>query len=452
MTTKVRKNLTLNLGLRWDYFGVPYSPEGLTAAAIGGGGAAFGISGRDFTGWMNPGARGDQTVFQFVGQNSPNSGQHPYNQEWLSIGPAVGFAYQAPWFGEGKTTLRGGYQITYQGGSRFNTLEGPLTQPPGRVYAGTYTGTITQPYISLASVSAANVPTPLPAGIAPMTPIPITDRSQGVNFFDPNYTNPYVQNLVLSMTTASHRMSPWTCATLELWRASCIRVSTSTPITSSTTDWRQSSTASGKGTDVTPTLDRMLAGINLCQSGCTGGQTYGAIGSIVSGVAQTAAYQLRSNATFQTNLAAGLWSAVAGSLNTLNYTQAANCSSLTDPTARAAGNCNLPTFNSSTTRGAVLRANGFPENFIATNPQFTTANYLSNMGNTNYHSMQAEVTLRPTHGFGGSSTTRSARTSVCQALSRILPIGMRITRSSTTITRTSCDRTPISTCRSVLES
>src|SRR6185369_9306238 len=60
-------------------------------------------------------------------------------------------------------------------------------------------------------------------------------------------------------------------------------------------------------------------------------------------------------------------------------------------------------FNSSTTRGAVLRANGFPENFIATNPQFTTANYLSNMGNTNYHSMQAEVTLRPTHGFGGSA-------------------------------------------------
>jgi hypothetical protein len=34
--------------------------------------------------------------------------------------------------GEGKTTIRGGYQITYQGGGRFSTLENALTQPPGR--------------------------------------------------------------------------------------------------------------------------------------------------------------------------------------------------------------------------------------------------------------------------------------------------------------------------------
>jgi hypothetical protein len=48
-----------------------------------------------------------------------------------NFGPAVGFAWNVPWFGEGKTTIRGGYQVTFQGGGRFNTLQGPLAAPPG---------------------------------------------------------------------------------------------------------------------------------------------------------------------------------------------------------------------------------------------------------------------------------------------------------------------------------
>jgi hypothetical protein len=140
----------------------------------------------------------------------------------------------------------------------------------------------------------------------------------------------------------------------------------------------------------------MMNGVNICVTGCTAGVTYGAIGTPVNGVLQTAALQLRSNATFNTNLALGNWSAVAGSLNTLDYTQS-NC-----PAAGAAGNCGLPAINTSVVRGAVMRVNGFPENFIATNPQFTTDTWYSNMGNTNYHSMQAELTLRPTHGFSGT--------------------------------------------------
>src|SRR4029077_7148487 len=88
---------------------------------------------------------------------------------------------------------------------------------------------------------------------------------------------------------------------------------------------------------------------------------------------------------------------------TLDYTKAANCSTLTDPAARSAGNCGLPDVNNSVVRGAVLRVNGNPENFIATNPQFSSANWFSNMGNTNYHSVQLEATLRPTHGFSGTA-------------------------------------------------
>src|SRR5262249_25439658 len=72
---KVTRNLTLTPGLRWDYTGVPYLDNGTTVGLIGGGSAAFGISGRGFDGWTIPGVRGDATTFQFVGPNSPNSGQ-----------------------------------------------------------------------------------------------------------------------------------------------------------------------------------------------------------------------------------------------------------------------------------------------------------------------------------------------------------------------------------------
>src|SRR5262249_39148369 len=54
--------------------------------------------------------------------------------------------------------------------------------------------------------------------------------------------------------------------------------------------------------------------------------------------------------------------------------------------------------------GAILRNSGlFPENFIATNPQFSSVTYFSNMGSANYHSVQVEATLRPTHGFSGTA-------------------------------------------------
>src|SRR5262249_12834025 len=149
-------------------------------------------------------------------------------------------------------------------------------------------------------------------------------------------------------------------------------------------------------------LDTMFNGIDLCAFGCDASVTYGAIGTTnVNGIRQTAALQMRSSSTFNGNLANGNFAALANTLNTLNYFKT--------PTA----NSNLPDIPP-TVRGAVLRFNKFPENFIATNPQFsgpvpgffgTTpgVTYLSNMGNSNYHSFQAEVTLRPTNGFSGTA-------------------------------------------------
>jgi hypothetical protein len=393
---KIRTNLTLNLGLRYEWYGVPFSADGLAVRPVDGGAAAFGISGRDFSSWMNPGARAAQTTLQFVGPHSPNPDKSVYNNDWNNFGPAIGFAWQVPWLGKDKTTIRGGYQITYQGGSRFNTLEVPLTFPPGRTYTGSFTGDSSNPFLDLTKLSASGVlPTPLPAGVAPMTPIPLTDRSQTINFFDSNYVAPYVQNLTLSITRSIRNnltLDVRYIGTLSRKQFTSINLNSPNFLYNGLLD--EFNRVRGGGESAM--LDQMMKGINICTTTCAAGVQYGPIGSTVNGVLQTAALQMRQSSTFNNNLANGNFSAVATSLATLNYVKVGCPSSTT-------GNCNLPDVNTSVERGWVLRTNGAAENFILTNPQFSTGNYFANMGNNNYHSLQTEVTLRPTHGFSGTA-------------------------------------------------
>src|SRR5438128_2766221 len=110
---KVKRDLTLNLGLRWDYYGVPWVSNGLTTAPAGGGNALFGYSGRGFQDWMKPGQRGELTQLIFVGPGSTNPGLKPWPKDFHNFGPAIGFAWQVPWFGVGQTTVRGGFQVSF---------------------------------------------------------------------------------------------------------------------------------------------------------------------------------------------------------------------------------------------------------------------------------------------------------------------------------------------------
>ena len=51
-----------------------------------------------------------------------------------------------------------------------------------------------------------------------------------------------------------------------------------------------------------------------------------------------------------------------------------------------------------------MRLNKFPENLISTNPQFTTINWITNNASNNYHSFNAQVTVRPANGVTWQST------------------------------------------------
>jgi hypothetical protein len=379
---KVHRDLTLNLGVRWDYYGVPWVSQGLTSSPIGGGASLFGWSGRGFDNWMQFGARrGEDTKLEFVGPDSPNPGKTAWSKDYNNIGPAIGFAWQVPWFGAGQTTLRGGYQISFLpgGGGRFQTLNTPLATPPGSSYQATFDGASGDlEYIDMTKINRI-VPVPLPS--KPMEPILVTDRTVALQAFDPSYTTPYVQNLTLAVTRNVGRnvtVDVRYIGTLSRKLYDTININSSNFLYNGLKEAFDTARSGGESA----LLDQMFQGINIAGAG------FGPVGTVLNGVQQTGALHLRSATanTLRNDLANGNYQSLANKLSTLNY-------------AKSGGiNGGLPDIGLNV-NGAVLRYNNFPENFIRTNPQFSTATLHTNMARTNYHSMQSQVTLRPTAGF-----------------------------------------------------
>ncbi len=108
---KVRPRLTLSLGLRWDYFGVQHSKDpSLDSNFYFGEGATIQEQIRN----------GDV----FIAQDSPKG--RLWKRDANNFGPRVGFAWDV--FGDGKTSLRGGYGISYErnfGNVTFNVIQNP---------------------------------------------------------------------------------------------------------------------------------------------------------------------------------------------------------------------------------------------------------------------------------------------------------------------------------------
>jgi len=385
---KLTKNLTLNLGLRWEYYGVPYEAHGLMPLPVGGSNALFGISGRSFDGWMKPGVRGDLTEIQFVGKHSPNPDTPWYADDYNNFGPAIGFAWQVPWFGEGKTTIRGGYQMTFQQGQVPNALT-QETNVPGSSYNARYTGDSgANAYLDLTKVQAL---VPVPNIIKPMQPVPLTDRSNQVFFPENGVRNPYAQNITLSFARSVRSN-----LTVEMryigtlgrkqWNA-FFNINQPNFLYNGLKEAFDAARAGDDNNPALQVLEDMFKGINV-----VGSTAFGPVGSSVNGVVQTAGMHLRASSSFQNNLANGNYSGLAATLNTLNYVKSATV------------NPGLPDIPAGV-NGQVLRNSGlFPENFIVTNPQFTAVNMVAAMGSNNYHSMEAQITLRPTHGVGLQAT------------------------------------------------
>jgi hypothetical protein len=470
---KVTRRLTLNLGARWEYYGSPYLESGLTTAIPGYGYGLWGPGRTDaqsaaqfnanpFSIFMKPGnlfltGYGSSTTnplnctnnvqqnallpvstcdpnqlsaVQFVGPKSPNPGKTVIPLNKYNIGPAIGFAYQLPWFGEGKTTVRGGYQVTY-GQAGINAQAGGTDTLLGSAPGASLTATTqAADYSSILSTRALNL-TDIPV-LVPVRPtsqpgktVPVYGRSVAFQAYDPNYRTPYTQNLTLSVTRSIKRNMTVDIRYIgTLARKQDGNLDLNTPNVYHNPELFQALTDARAGKDPV-LLDQMLAGLNL--NGVPG---FGPVGTMNSaGVYQSGAAQMRRSSTFQGNLANGDFNSVVNSLITLAPTAGQGIQPLpNDPATGVAltgvgsmrtlrNGCDRMANNiqyvQQTATGAFTpgftAANAtplrcFPEDYLIANPQFSTATFNGNYGHSNYNSFQAQFTVRPVTGISVQST------------------------------------------------
>jgi len=182
---KLRSNLTVNLGLRWEYKGVPYEVNGQLSNLIG----------------QDPSTVEPAGGFKFslVGKNS-GTNNLLYQKDWNNFGPRVGFAYSPNWSsgliskltgGPGKTSIRGGYGIVYDRvyGNLFGNARGnpPFQQDFQEIpFNVTFSGTLQEfgrPATQVASTTVGSN-----AEI-----FPVIFANTGNNMFQTKFVNPYEQ-------------------------------------------------------------------------------------------------------------------------------------------------------------------------------------------------------------------------------------------------------------------
>ena len=360
---KVRQNLTLNLGVRYEYYGVPWDAHGLAGHLIGGGTpGAFGISGTSFADMYQPGhLAGSPTLVEFVGKNSPNPNKQLYGDDYNNFAPAVGFSWSIPYFGKDRTILRAGYGMSYQGGGRSFTLDGIVGGVPGVAYTNTFT--------SANLINLTNFTLPL-TRITPLQPAPVTERTQSLSTFEDHIATPYIQNWNLELQRQIANNFTFEARYIGSKGTKLIG---GVPINIANifeNGIRDAFNVTRAGGDA-PLFDQMLKGLNLGSG-------------VINGTTVTGSASLRANTTFKTLLANGSVGQFAQTLN--------NSTTVT----------NVP--------GGLVRNGGFPENFVTVNPQFANVTLNGNPSNSTYHSLQLQLTKRLSHGFQNSFAYTWSRT------------------------------------------
>jgi Carboxypeptidase regulatory-like domain len=454
---KITRNLTLNLGARWEYYGSPYVKGGYGTTPHDLGTGLFGInrstSGGDFDNWLLPAApiflsgygnvsadsalqctsgvvqaglptsncnKDFLTTVDFFGPESPNPGVKAIPSDYKSLGPAVGFAYQAPWFGGNRMTIRGGYQISYTDARARSTSTLPggtqaaIGNNPGAAFSVTGATQLTNrfptTYLDLNSI--ATIVPGQPIGLPGTSALPLYARASTTTYgWSPDYVTPYVQNFNLSVTTSVRRNMTVDVRYIGTQGRKLLGdINVNTPNIYFNPELLDALNTARNGGD-SALLTQMLAGLNF--------------GSGVIGQATTGAAALRTSTGFNQNLINGNFIGVVNTLISGTGVQVTNSMANTGlgvtPSGRLIRNgCDRIASGQTVFNGINLRC--FPENYVIANPQLGTATYRMNSGSSNYHSMQAQFTLRPTQGFAIQTTYTWSKTMTLPADSNTNPL------------------------------
>ncbi len=339
---KLTSSFTLNLGIRYEWYGVPTENQGKMLAPVGGTAAAFGISGTTFASEFQPGAAGGSLVrTQLIGDGTPNPNTKLYNNDFNNFAPAVGFAWSLPWFGKDKTVIRAGYGIGYERLPMYLTHNNSGLEP-----GLSETDTLLLP--SLLTVQNLALPVQ-PAG-APLSLIPAVgagSRSQNLFVFDRNLRTPYVQNYNFSIQRA-------------LSGTSSITVSY----------------VGSKGS-------KLVRSVNVNEANI-----------YENGILQA----------FQTIQAGGTSPLIeqifgAGGSNTMRTSSATQGLFANNNVGGFASFINSTTSLGAGVPGGLLSKAGLPNNFVVVNPQFASVYLTSNFSNSTYNSLQVVFNKRFSQGL-----------------------------------------------------
>jgi hypothetical protein len=368
---KVRTNLTLNLGVRYDFYGVPWEKSGMQALPVGGGAGLFGISGTSFADMWQPGhLAGSLTQLQLVGKNSNHPNTLLYNNDWNNVAPAIGLSWSVPWGGKDKTVLRAGYGISYQGAASFN---GGLNIASGNNPGLQFTQNLTTLNLgaSAFNFSSPNLPVPVPAPtVAPLTTEPLNVRINPLSGFDQHRVNPYVQNYNLEIQREIANNLTFEGRYIGSKGTKLYAGVSIDDVNIFENGILDNFNITRQGGDA-PLFNTMLNGLTLNPgTNATLGQ------GVINGTTLSGSAALRANSIFKTFLANGQVGSFASALN-----------ASTTVTGQA---------------GGLVKNGKYPDNFIVANPQYAAVVMNTNPGSSTYHAMTLQVTKRLSHGFTNS--------------------------------------------------
>jgi hypothetical protein len=186
---KIRPRLTLNLGIRWDYFRPITEQQGRLANII------------------YPESGG---YFERIANAKVGEVDELYKSDLNNFAPRIGFAWD--FLGDGKTVLRGGYGVAYEK-LFFNIIANARFNPPfyGRAQLSPFFGDTIQPFLGTDSNDPFGgfIGTVIPGADLGLDP---NGGIQGVRtklrVVDPDLRDSYVHNLFLGI----QRELPWNAA------------------------------------------------------------------------------------------------------------------------------------------------------------------------------------------------------------------------------------------------